>query len=769
MRMASGLRSSVAAAVMIVLALVLPGGTRAALAQGADGGREVTLTVFASVRAETSYGYSWNGPFNRDNIGIVQLSGQMRDSLYAEASGETRYRIAQVDSERPEIPYLEVIRQHAGGSLVGGGSQKFSYLYTSNFGGGTSRQSVRGWWSYRGKEPEGKWRGPELAVRGGATDVDMFVDPPGDFPLALKSSGLLIRTDSRPGGGPDYRHEEKNPVGPGPRVMDRGVGKGLHGNEGKEFRKNLTVKLDWTKPVFAANSARYTWKDSSQHRLSYGRGHDEPEYTVNESATLEITWTLSEKPPMPVEMDLVPQEGYEQWEPVAGPNEKTRGNAFLVKLDIHEFNKPGVAPDAKIKKLTVQLSNTSREKGICMNAPAKEKATDDHDFRIRKAETLKVDEDGQTATAAGKDLPAQWDILLDCFDFAAFTELSARAELDNGQVVTGRVKGRSDRSRLVVPQDENDNHVADGWEKEMGIYEKKYPAEWDGAKVSGHRCDGDGITLFQKYRGFRCTLGHLRLTPERKHLFIFDPADYALSSGGLDLFARAGEVVPVVLARSEHWTGRGSSRSQRRVVNFNHGYAHKGDQHALDFVVSYAKREQAPPGWAALQDRMSIPSAPLEEHVFGRTFPDGVADEAVSSPADAYQVTVYPNTIKGDIWQLGEICMSQTRHADPAKAMKDFNEAHPDDYPASIAWQTRVTVAHEIAHGVGAPHHAGESDGDRMCIMRYPDRLDKSWDAADPFWVRRYNPIPFLLCERSPTLKGIGCKRTIQITDRSGP
>jgi hypothetical protein len=766
--MTDRLRSSLVVAAVMVLALAVRGGGRDALGQRQEGGRQVTLTVFISARAETSYGYSWTGPFDRDNIGTVHSSGQMRDSVYAEGWGETRYRIEMVDRERPEIAVLEVIREQGGGRLVGGGSERSGYVYTSNLGGGTSRKDVRSWWSYKGKPVEGKWRGPDLAVRGGGSDVDVFVDPPGGFPSAAASRGLMVRTESHPGGG-DGREEREDPIGPGLRVLDVGIGKALYGTEGKEFRQKLMVKLDWNKPVSATNTARYSWKRTTSQKSSYGWGNDEPQYDVVESVTVEVTWTLSEKPPMSAEMEMIPQEGYDQWEPIAGADEKTRGNSFLVKLDIHKFNQPGVAPDTRIRKLTVQLANTSREKGVCMNVPAREKATDDYDFRIRAVEGLSVDQDGQTATATGKDVPAQWTIVLDSFDFAAFTELTAKAELENGQLLTARLKGRPDRSRLVVPQDENDNRVADGWEKEMGVYEKNYPPDWDGARVTGQRRDGDGITLFQKYRGFRSTLGHLRLVPERKYIFIFDPADYALQSGGLDLFARASGVVPVVLARQEQWTGRGSSRGQKRIVNFNHGYAHKTDQHVLDFVVDQATREQAPPGWAALQERMSIPSAPMEEHVFGRTFPDGVADMAVRSPADAYQVTVYPNTIKGDVWLLGEVCMQKTGQTDPTQALKKFHEAHPDQYPRSIAWQTRVTVAHEIAHGVGAPHHAGETDGNRLCVMRYLNERDKSWDSADPFWVRRYDPPPFLLCDKSLTSKGIGCKSTIQITDGSGP
>ncbi len=479
-----------------------------------------------------------------------------------------------------------------------------------------------------------------------------------------------------------------------------------------------------------------------------------------------MTWTISDKGLLPAEMDLIPQEGYEQWQPFGGQDEQTPGSPFSVRIDVHKLNQPGVPPDAKIKKLTVQLCNTSREKGVCMNWPSQKKAKDDYDFRIKPSDPFKVDGDGQRAVASSP--PTQLGVDLDCFDFGAYTELTATAELDNGQSVVGHVKGHADKSQLVIPQDENHNHIADAWEKEVGVFGKNYPAEWDGASVGGQRCDGDGITLYEKYRGFRSSLGHQRLQPERKYLFIFDPSDFACQSGGLGLFGIASSIATVVLDSDDLWTGHGSSSGDKRIVNFNHGYGHKTDQHALDFVVDPSTKEQSPPGWAALMAQKNLPPASLEDHVFGRTFPDGVADNAVSSPSDAYQVTVYPKMIGTDIWLIGETCMAQTHHGDPAKALKDFDKANPGQYQQSIAWQTRVTIAHEIGHGVGAPHHAGETDGNRQCIMRYPDVHDKAWDAGDPFWLHRYDPLPFIFCTGSLTVKSPGCMSNIQVTDHRG-
>ena len=49
----------------------------------------------------------------------------------------------------------------------------------------------------------------------------------------------------------------------------------------------------------------------------------------------------------------------------------------------------------------------------------------------------------------------------------------------------------------------NNDRVADGWEKEKNVYGKNLPADWDGAEEpKGQKAAGDGISLYEKYRGF---------------------------------------------------------------------------------------------------------------------------------------------------------------------------------------------------------------------------------------------------------------------------
>ena len=79
---------------------------------------------------------------------------------------------------------------------------------------------------------------------------------------------------------------------------------------------------------------------------------------------------------------------------------------------------------------------------------------------------------------------------------------------------------------LNVPADKNANHIADAWEKAIGVDDK--PANWDeDPKPAGQARNGDGYTLFEEYRGFVEILGgqksYARFDPFTKDVFVYDP------------------------------------------------------------------------------------------------------------------------------------------------------------------------------------------------------------------------------------------------------
>jgi hypothetical protein len=77
---------------------------------------------------------------------------------------------------------------------------------------------------------------------------------------------------------------------------------------------------------------------------------------------------------------------------------------------------------------------------------------------------------------------------------------------------------------IPLPRDEDNNRIADAWQEEKGV--TGLPEEWDEAEVRGQSVKGDGLSLYQKYRGFvTATAGgrsHVRLEPHEKSHFVID-------------------------------------------------------------------------------------------------------------------------------------------------------------------------------------------------------------------------------------------------------
>jgi hypothetical protein len=255
---------------------------------------------------------------------------------------------------------------------------------------------------------------------------------------------------------------------------------------------------------------------------------------------------------------------------MGGQDEKTPGSQFAVKIDIHKAGRPGVAPEAEITKLTVWLADTSKEQGVCMNYPKGKKATRDYDFRIRPTAGWTVKEEGQRAEAA-KPTP-QSLVVLNCYDYGGWTALMAEADLADGRHLVGRVKGGARSTQLAIPKDDNHDHIADAWEEDWGSAPDA-TADTENRPV-GNGVEGDGLSLYEEYRGFRCKKVHTRTDPIHKDLFVYDPNNL-----GIGLFAVSG--ITVRLVDEDEFDQEPTSTANPNVINCNRGYAALGPQHLL--------------------------------------------------------------------------------------------------------------------------------------------------------------------------------------------
>jgi hypothetical protein len=333
----------------------------------------------------------------------------------------------------------------------------------------------------------------------------------------------------------------------------------------KSFYDQLSGTFDpntkaFTKTGKASGSYSGNWSDGSL------TGSVDAEYSLNFN-----------QQPEDVEAILIPQKGYEQWMPQAGHDEDTPGNGLLVNVELQKKDKPGEKPRAKAKSFKFELTGVSKEPGVCLNWPPKEKTKQNPDFDLKIDKDanpgLQVAADGQSATATGDS--QEGSVIVFSYDWGAWGSLKVTAELDNNQTVVAHLQNRPGVTELKIPKDDNGNHVADA--RELSWEPKDAHADSDVSPIGDHT--GDTLSYYEEYRGFMVQGEHQRTNPNRKDVFIYD-----MNHLGLGYFPLSGMSTHVLRQDEYTWVPPSDPRQNGRVVNFNHGFAHLGDAHVLLLV-----------------------------------------------------------------------------------------------------------------------------------------------------------------------------------------
>ncbi|PYM11036.1 MAG: hypothetical protein DME18_15145, partial [Verrucomicrobia bacterium] len=97
----------------------------------------------------------------------------------------------------------------------------------------------------------------------------------------------------------------------------------------------------------------------------------------------------------------------------------------------------------------------------------------------------------------------------------------------------------------------------------------------------GHK--GDGLTLYEEYRGFSINAGHVRLDPKKKDLFVLNEAG-TQADLGIALLERQSALRVHRVKGSEF--GLQSDFTYTRIINHNHSDSapHVVDQHGIWIV-----------------------------------------------------------------------------------------------------------------------------------------------------------------------------------------
>jgi hypothetical protein len=275
--------------------------------------------------------------------------------------------------------------------------------------------------------------------------------------------------------------------------------------------------------------------------------------------------------------------------------------------------------------------------------------------------------------------------------------LEVTATMPEGPPLKGHLKGR-DVTRVLLPKRDliPGTKIGDAFDR------GNKPDDADDEKIDGNDHNGDGLTVYEEYRGVMAkdssttVRGHQRLHPQSKDLIVENRLGMDISAG-LKRFRDASKIVPTEL--------KDGQLRPDKVVNANTSSAHV--QHGVRYVL--------------------------------HTFTDAADARTIGQEPDSKKHTASPGDCD-DLW----INEDMKPHMTEAKWVPRYDN----------------TIAHEIGHCLGADHHGdvpinspigfatqlldydgtplknqdfkqvnenavnspkGQDNGDPDCIMTYPE------------------------------------------------
>jgi len=118
------------------------------------------------------------------------------------------------------------------------------------------------------------------------------------------------------------------------------------------------------------------------------------------------------------------------------------------------------------------------------------------------------------------------------FDFGAYGKLKVTAEV-NGREIVGYWKNdpAKEQKPLLLPKRKPTSWIADKWKEDQGVSDLSDTDDEENEPV-GDTHKGDGLSLYEEYRGFSENLKHIRANPKKKDLFVCDRIGNAISLSG---------------------------------------------------------------------------------------------------------------------------------------------------------------------------------------------------------------------------------------------
>jgi hypothetical protein len=314
---------------------------------------------------------------------------------------------------------------------------------------------------------------------------------------------------------------------------------------------------------------------------------------LNQSMTFQATGYFGEVVPWtltlnltPVELEVVidPQD-YTTWRPDAGTDSSVPGPQPIT-INAKLQDKSGKPVNMKAQKFVFQLANVSHEPSVALNWLVGDTSDASPDLQLVSSEnptlTISGIQDEHAETPSGSYTESS--VVVSSFDWGAWGEIQVTAVLPDGTQIQGHLIGDTGQTSVRLPKRSADSHIADSWKDahDASSLSDDDDSETDPVGMPG--CVGDGLTLYEEYRGWIENGKHIDGDPHLKDFFILNLIG-ADAEPGIWLFTDVtGLAVHKDFLRDELFPPDVPVSSP--LINANHAAgAHVVDQHGVAIVT----------------------------------------------------------------------------------------------------------------------------------------------------------------------------------------
>jgi len=335
--------------------------------------------------------------------------------------------------------------------------------------------------------------------------------------------------------------------------------------------RGIRLTRTWEMPIGFTDGGFFVLDDHSRGAFLWGRDENWPK--------AKITWDLV---PATEELEVVVElHDYENWLPSGGQDELTPGRDDLT-VHARLQTKDGKPASQAAKRFKFELVDVSHEPGVSLNHPPRGRATADFKdlqfdpkrngkLTVRPSPPVSQGSPEQTAeTADGKYTEA--DAVISAYDRGAWGTLKVIADMPDGSAIIGHLKGDPSRTDILLPKRQANSKIADVWKEFYQVTSLSDDDDSENDPVGdGYR--GDGLSLYEEYRGFHENVEHIRGDPTKKDFFVLNEVGTSAQSG-ITIFKTVTELLV-------HSNLRKDELGDDRCINCNHGHAHVVDQHGV--------------------------------------------------------------------------------------------------------------------------------------------------------------------------------------------